>query len=391
MMANEFTINPLGGLDVGAGIAGLGQQFGQQMRADEAMKEAQSQEMKTQDLMRKAYSGDPDAMREIFVQNQDVGIKLKEMDEERKIKLGVERKKVVDQANFNYAKAIKFAKTPEEKQQVIDRAIEDPNSDLYDQDDIGKPAEELDFDSNMLLYSRLGDKGYKALGFGMQEPEAEIKTSVLQTPTGATVINEQTGEVIKTITDPAKKAEYNAKQKERKQSLARRQAEEKRKIEKFKSSERTQKDARVSAVDGASNAITIINELLSGDSIEDVTGVFDRVGAKLGVQTGTEEDTISKALQLQNLLTIENLGLMQGPLTNTDIQILANAASGLRIDEEGFIGSTKGVKKQIEKIKSDLLKGLEKSVARGDLSQMDYENIINPKQEESGFSSLWGD
>lgn len=166
-MMNEFSINPLGGLNVGASLEGAVNQV-------ERRKRQESQQTEKQDMqafMAQAYEGDPVAMREVFARNPEIGIQLKQMESDRLAKMGAQNKKIADKANFKYSKAIKFAKTPEEKQAIIQRAIEDPASDLYDDDDIGKGAEELNFDANMLLYTRLGDKGFKALGFGQDKNE----------------------------------------------------------------------------------------------------------------------------------------------------------------------------------------------------------------------------
>ena len=112
--------------------------------------------------------------------------------------------------------------------------------------------------------------------------------------------------------------------------------------------------------------------------------------SSIGFQSGTEGDILNKANQLKDLMTLENLSLMKGPLTDSDIKILASAASGLNIDENGFIGSTAGVTKQIKNIQKMLDMKLKAGVKRGDLSQSEYERITNPKAQQDGYSSLWG-
>ena len=171
-MQNQFSVQPLGGLNVGESFGQAVQQI--EERGIRNQQQADKQEL--QGFMQKAYSGDPDAMREVFVRNPNLGMELKKMDDDRLAKFGAAKKQAADAANFEYSKGIKFAKTPEEKAEIIQRAIEDPASDLYDQEDIGKDASELDFDANMLLYTRLGDKGFKAMGFGADESKSKSLT-----------------------------------------------------------------------------------------------------------------------------------------------------------------------------------------------------------------------
>lgn len=74
------------------------------------------------------------------------------------------------------------------------------------------------------------------------------------------------------------------------------------------------------------------------------------MGAIKKFAPGTLERNYSeKVKQLKNILTIDNLGVMKGALSNTDVEILARAATTLdtSLGEEGF-------NKELEKIKNRL-------------------------------------
>ena len=158
-MANQFTINPLGGFNLGQALGGLGQQFGRARERDEQIRDTED----TRAFAIQAQSGDPVAMKELFARNPNMAMQLQQVEQQRMASMDARQKEIADQANFGYAKQLRLAGTPEEKQAVLQQAIKDPASDLYDQDDIGKSPEELALDSNILLYEKLGDKGYETM------------------------------------------------------------------------------------------------------------------------------------------------------------------------------------------------------------------------------------
>ncbi len=61
-MANQFTINPLGGFNLGQALSGLGQQFGRARERDEQIRDTED----TRAFAVQAQSGDPVAMKELF-------------------------------------------------------------------------------------------------------------------------------------------------------------------------------------------------------------------------------------------------------------------------------------------------------------------------------------
>tara|TARA_R110002020_G_scaffold62301_1_gene166913 strand:- start:2007 stop:3236 length:1230 start_codon:yes stop_codon:yes gene_type:complete len=205
----------------------------------------------------------------------------------------------------------------------------------------------------------------KAVGGG------DIKTETIQTPAGAIVINKQTGETVKEIGIPEKRAEFEANKKERSRKIAEQKRKELAQIETAKIKKLDAADARADALDTTKRAFALTKELGNKDVISPVTGWYDRM-----TPTGNKsQDVINKALELKDLLTLNNLGLMSGVLTDRDIQILARAGSGLNVDDDGFLGSETGVVNQIKKVEFMLDQKLKKAVERGDLSQLDYESM----------------
>ena len=367
-MANPYYVSPMGGFNLGGALNQLGQQFGQQRKEQQAQQDMEQ----TRAFALQAQSGDPAAMKELFARQPNLALKLQEMDAQRTANMTAQQKMIADKANLEYANAYKIAKTPEERQAVMNRAITDPESDLFDEGDVGRSEGELSFDANMALYAGLGDKQYSSMYGG-----GEVKTRTIQTPTGALVVDEQTGETVKDIVIPEKKAEFEASKKERQRKINQEKAKELSRIKNEKIKKQDAAEARKDAISTTVRAFELTKELGDESVIAPVTGWWDRMTA-----TGNKsQDVINKALELKDLLTLNNLGLMSGVLTDRDIAILARAGSGLNVDEDGFLGSEKGVVNQIKKVERMMDDKLKSAVKRGDLSQLDYESIISPEPE----------
>lgn len=112
-----------------------------------------------------------------------------------------------------------------------------------------------------------------------------------------------------------------------------------------------------------SNALALTDDILTNVDIDAISGLQALTPTVLP----ETQDALNKVMQLKNQLTLDNLKLMTGVLTDRDIQVLSSAASGLIVDEKGIKGSPEGVKKQLKKIRDTLRgkldiagKGLEK-------------------------------
>lgn len=120
------------------------------------------------------------------------------------------------------------------------------------------------------------------------------------------------------------------------------------------------------AVTNTTNALTLLNDIVG---TEDKKGAVDLgsitgYSAKLPTVSPEAQDDLNKITQFKDLLTLDNLKMMSGVLTDKDIQVLSSAASGLVIDDWGVKGSEKGVRNQLKVIQKKLQDSLERAKQR---------------------------
>lgn len=104
------------------------------------------------------------------------------------------------------------------------------------------------------------------------------------------------------------------------------------------------------AISMAKEARDLAREIANDDGLSSATGSKAYV-AYLPTTTSTS-DLVNKAFRLQSMLTVDNLNLMVGVLTDRDIQFLTAVSSGLDIDPDkrGIVGSEKAVRKRLNDI-----------------------------------------
>lgn len=124
-----------------------------------------------------------------------------------------------------------------------------------------------------------------------------------------------------------------------------------------------------------SNALALTDDILTNVDIDAISGLQALTPTVLP----ETQDALNKVMQLKNQLTLDNLKLMTGVLTDRDIQVLSSAASGLIVDEKGIKGSPEGVKKQLKKIR-DTLRGKLDIAGKG-LEKVKKDFGIQPAQE----------
>ncbi len=375
-MANRFSVTPLGGVNIGAGLQGLNKQFEEQRRYETEQQQMADQQRQQEDLRAfavQAQSGDPVAMKELFARDPRLAMMMEQREAEKSAVMNAQQMAESKKAEVDWGIRWKQTQDPAAKEALLQEAVSNPLIDI-DENDIGIEGPQADLAVNMMLYGHMGDKAYNQFLGGQQ---GDIKTETIQTPTGAIVINKQTGETVKDITIPEKQAEFEAKKAERKQLLQKKKRDELAAIDKAKIQKQEAADARQDALSTTTRAFALTKELGDKNVIAPVTGWYDRM-----TPTGNKsQDVINKALELKDLLTLNNLGLMSGVLTDRDIQILARAGSGLNVDDDGFLGSEEGVVRQIKKVENMLDTKLKQAVKRGDLSQLDYEKIKSGESE----------
>ena len=96
----------------------------------------------------------------------------------------------------------------------------------------------------------------------------------------------------------------------------------------------------------------VANELLGAENLDNIVGTVDI--SLLPTVRPESQDLINKASRLQSLLTVDNLQMMSGVLTDKDIAFLTNVGSGLNVTEAGIKGSVGGVKTRLKEIASKI-------------------------------------
>lgn len=91
----------------------------------------------------------------------------------------------------------------------------------------------------------------------------------------------------------------------------------------------------------------LVNELLENENgIRAISGFFDELTPNI---LGNSRNAQAALDELKNMLTVDNLGLMSGVLSETDIKILRDVgASGLAGDQERIISTLKKMKDALE-------------------------------------------
>lgn len=99
-----------------------------------------------------------------------------------------------------------------------------------------------------------------------------------------------------------------------------------------------QQQENIAAVDQAMNMLRQVKDIKNDPAFGDAVGFISSRAPSIATITGETTDFQSKFDQLKGSLTVENLSLMSGVLSESDIKILENAATRLRTDmtEEAF-------------------------------------------------------
>lgn len=114
--------------------------------------------------------------------------------------------------------------------------------------------------------------------------------------------------------------------------------------------------------DNMNDIVSLAQELRDSKYLGNVVGPFD---VRAPTFFGTSQDVINVAMRLKNLLTLDNLDLMTGVLSESDIRILSSAATGLNVTEKGILGSMEGIKGELNRIINITNKALARAQADG--------------------------
>lgn len=192
-MANQFSINPLGGYNPGAGL-------NQALAGRDAKRAAQEEKMrvtaqrnKMQEAMAGAAKGDPDAIDNLFAINPDLASKYEGRLFERQKKEGVAANEAKVQAELGWAQKYKRAIDSGDEIGASDLVVEAESNPLIDFDStmMGKDLRQDQLVVNTMLYKGLGKDAYKQLIGGNESGVSGQPSAVQETEW----FNKQTKEV----------------------------------------------------------------------------------------------------------------------------------------------------------------------------------------------------
>lgn len=122
---------------------------------------------------------------------------------------------------------------------------------------------------------------------------------------------------------------------------------------------------RERAVQQTKDTIQVVNDLLGAD-LGSITGTM----ARMPTYSPESMDLVAAARRLESLLTAENLGLMSGVLSETDLKVIKDIGSGLNVTDNGIQMSEAGARRRLEQIRDKLQARLE-GASGGDTAKAD--------------------
>lgn len=160
------------------------------------------------------------------------------------------------------------------------------------------------------------------------------------------ITDSATGEVVQEITKgTSEKEKLELKKLEAQVNKAETEAELKARTA------QTEDDKKQASLDMATQAADLAEKILYNPALSNITGTFD---AMTPVVRPESQDVLNDAKRLESLLTVDNLKLMSGVLTDKDISFLTRVGSGLNITDTGIKGSEKAVKARLNEIVAKL-------------------------------------
>lgn len=370
--------------DIGAKFSELGGVIGQQRKAEQEAQRAAAAKAAYRDDVEQAFTdGSPQAFaqlsakhpgqREAFKQSWDI---LDTSQKETQFREGAQLYNAI-QSNPEYAKTL-----INDRIEATEAAGEDTTRLIGVKQALEENPSALQKQVAFTLSSLEPDK-WKTITESIQGKEAGLGTlnpSDYTTESYAQYIETKEPKVLERYTDPLKQQDMELKKQNLELSRLKSQlAKEtndlkKQEIEQniIKKKQDVESKSR-EAIEGVDLAITNTSNALN--LLDNIIGTKDKKGTvNLGAITGywaksptldpESQDDLNKITQFLDLLTLDNLELMTGILTDKDIQVLASAASGLVIDEWGVKGSEKGVRNQLKVIQKKLRDSLERAQER---------------------------
>lgn len=156
----DFRVNPLGGFNPGQALQQLGQQFGDQKRADAEQDELKAQRSQLQSAIKGAAGGDPESMGKLYELKPELAIHFQKQSERKIKEFGVEQYAKSKDAEIDWGVRWTKAKTPEEKELLVKEAEGNPLIDI-DETDLNVNETESNIGVRNMLYQHMGKDAYE--------------------------------------------------------------------------------------------------------------------------------------------------------------------------------------------------------------------------------------
>lgn len=354
-MANPFYVQP--GNDFGQGIQALTQgidRFGQQKRQDAAVAKQEAYGAEAKQALGEAFkTGDP-------VKIRDVMVKYPEMQKAATAAFGFANEQTRQTVAETYRRALS---DPERAAQYMDEGIQkvaalggSPDNMLKDYSML-KVAPDQALKSMKAGYAALANEQEFSAMFG---GEGDLKVGRFRQITlpdgGIATLDTATNEV--TPVAAAAQVDLSILPPELQGPASKQPPEVQRKIvESFTTptvaaagKEAEKKAGKAQEV--ADKTSALVNELLENESgLRAVVGGIDEMTPTLLPSSKNAQAALE---DLKNLLTVDNLGLMSGVLSESDMKVLRSVgASGLSGSQDRILGTLKRMREALSKIKKE--------------------------------------
>lgn len=110
----------------------------------------------------------------------------------------------------------------------------------------------------------------------------------------------------------------------------------------------------------ATRTLDLVDRLLESESLGRISGAETAVPLVGSIQAATARDELNDLKALGNLLTMGNLGRMTGVLSESDIRLISNAASGMEIGDSGTPISETALRRNLRDIRQRIRDGIQK-------------------------------
>jgi len=374
-MANGFNIQPLGGFNVGDAFGQAMQQ--RENRAQQEQQQQQQADIKA--LTSQAATGDANAIEQLWGLNPEMAQFMEQRESKKIAEMGAMQAQQSKKAETDWGLRWKQA-GPEDKQALLQEALENPLIDI-DEDDVAVEGEQADLAVNTMLFGHLGKDAYKQLlggteqdkGFTLGQGQKRFSATGEQIASVApkeavtkpVLIPQELLEGLSPELSTKASAAYNAagggkdgmaayqRQIDKGTEQERRTASPQILKSNFPQASTAEMSQLQGAMDAAKTteaglksaakvrveqkrlvkakgfqdrAVDLLGKILDNDELGDVLGSVE--GAYDFRLQDSEAELIADIEEAGNILTADNLSLMSGVLSESDIKILKNLAGG---------------------------------------------------------------